>query len=273
MKKLCLLLIAVLLILCSACSNSSLENAGKELGDSVASAVDSNNKYVLMVKNGYRENNPTLTYDKAFSAFFGTPRWKYFKSDKGQDVVEFTGDCTYQDVAVKARMQFVVDEKKGTFEAAYLAFNEVPQNAFILSALITKAFEDNKNDSLKKSSESPAPGQTATKSDRRIDQKNATGIEQEAVNAMYGTWGEPNTDHILTITKDSYADMKYDVLETETVAGSSHRIRIKIHSKNPFVAKIMIEPRRGYNWKQVMEIWDETNNRSLTEDSPLVRIK
>lgn len=108
--------------------------------DSMASAMDTENKYVLMVKNGYRENNPDLTYDKTFSNFFATPRWKYIKSDNGKNVVEFTGDCTYQDVAVKARIQFVVDEKQKTFKATYLSFNEVPQNMFILSALIEKAF-------------------------------------------------------------------------------------------------------------------------------------
>lgn len=128
------------LVLCSACSNASIKNAGEELKDSVAGAMDSDNKYVLMVRNGYRANNPNLTYDKAFSAFFGTPRWKYFKGDGGKDVVEFTGDCTYQDAAVKARIQFAVDEKNGSFEAAYLAFNEVPQNRLILNTLIEKAF-------------------------------------------------------------------------------------------------------------------------------------
>lgn len=140
MKKLCLLLMVVLLVLCSACSNASVKNAEEELKDSVANAMDSDNKYVLMVKNGYRENNPALTYDKAFSAFFGAPRWKYFKANEGENIVEFTGDCIYQDVAVKARIQFVVDEKQGTFEATYLALNEVPQNRIILASLIEKAF-------------------------------------------------------------------------------------------------------------------------------------
>lgn len=130
----------VVLAVCSACSNASLKNAGEEVKDSVASAMDSDNKYVLMVKNGYKKDNPALSYDKAFSAFFGTPRWKYIKGKDGQNVVEFTGDCTYQDAAVKARLQFVVDEKNGSFEATYLAFNEVPQNRLILAALIEKAF-------------------------------------------------------------------------------------------------------------------------------------
>ena len=140
MKKIIALLIAILLLL-SACSSATLDGAGKELEDTIANATDADNKYVQMVKGGYRADNPNVTYEDAFTSFFGTPRWKYFESEDGQDVVEFTGDCTYQDVPVKARIQFVVDEENGTFEASYLAFNEVPQDALTLAAVIAKAFE------------------------------------------------------------------------------------------------------------------------------------
>ena len=56
---------------------------------------------------------------------------------------------------MKARIQFVVHEQQGTFETAYLAFSEVPQNKLILTALIEKAFS---------SAESPqgATGNTAS---------------------------------------------------------------------------------------------------------------
>lgn len=141
MKQVISIMLAMILLL-SACSHATLDGAGKELEDAVANLSDAENEYVQMVKGGYREDNPDLTYETAFSAFFGTPRWKYFTGDDGQDVVEFTGDCIYRDVAVKARIQFVVDEDNGTFEATYLAFNEVPQDAFTLAAVIGKAFEE-----------------------------------------------------------------------------------------------------------------------------------
>ncbi len=140
-KKIIALLAAIMLLL-SACSSATLDGAGKELEDTIANATDADNKYVQMVKGGYRPDDPDVTYEDAFTAFFGTPRWKYFESEDGQDVVEFTGDCTYQDVPVKARIQFVVDEENGTFEASYLAFNEVPQDALTLAAVISKAFEE-----------------------------------------------------------------------------------------------------------------------------------
>ena len=140
-KKIIALLTAIMLLL-SACSSATLDGAGKELEDTIANATDADNKYVQMVKGGYRPDDPDVTYEDAFTSFFGTPRWKYFESEDGQDVVEFTGDCTYQDVPVKARIQFVVDEENGTFEASYLAFNEVPQDALTLAAVISKAFEE-----------------------------------------------------------------------------------------------------------------------------------
>jgi hypothetical protein len=140
-KQILSLAVVIVLALCSACSEAVMRNTGKEVMDAVSGVTDANNKYVLMVKNGYRENNPELTYDKAFSAFFGTPRWSYFKSDDGLDVVEFTGDCVYADVEVKARIQFVVDEDEWTFEATYLSFNEVPQDMLTLAILIETVFE------------------------------------------------------------------------------------------------------------------------------------
>ena len=51
-------------MLLSACSASTLENAGKELEDTIENAANADNRYVLMVNGGYRENNPDLTYEQ-----------------------------------------------------------------------------------------------------------------------------------------------------------------------------------------------------------------
>jgi hypothetical protein len=112
------------------------------VGGSVLNVKTSDNKYILMVKGGYPLEYPNQTYGNAFSNFFRTPKWSYLESKDGDKVVEFTGDCVYMDVEVKATLQFIVNEDDGTFEAHYLGFNEVPQNKLILGALIKKAFED-----------------------------------------------------------------------------------------------------------------------------------
>lgn len=79
-KKVVSIMLAMILLL-SACSHATLDGAGTELEDAVANLSDAKNEYVQMVKGGYREDNPDLTYETAFSAFFGTPRWKYFTGD------------------------------------------------------------------------------------------------------------------------------------------------------------------------------------------------
>ena len=99
-----------------------------------------NERFVNMVKNGYKEDNPEINYDIAFSSYFSQPEWRYFRSTDGVDVVEFTGDCTYRNAPAKARIQFVIDEENGTFEAAFLAYNEVSQTMNDLDALIDTAF-------------------------------------------------------------------------------------------------------------------------------------
>lgn len=192
MKKFIVFTTAAFMMLFSACSGSVLENAGKELEDTIENAASADNKYVLMVRGGYRENNPDLTYEKAFSAFFDAPRWKYFESDEGEDIVEFTGDCTYQEAAVKARIQFKVDEENGTFEAVYLAFNEVPQDALTLNALIEKTFTEEESDSEKTADTETLSDDTPSVSS---DETEASGeLSKEEALAMVQNW---NAEHRL----------------------------------------------------------------------------
>lgn len=138
-KMIAIMTVAVLML--TACSSTILDGARKELEDTIADVSDSENRYVRMVKGGYRVGQPELTYGDAFEYFFASPRWKYFIGEDGQDVVEFTGDCMYRDVSVKARIQFIVDEENGTFEPGYLAYNEVPQDVITRSVLIQTVFE------------------------------------------------------------------------------------------------------------------------------------
>lgn len=98
-------------------------------------------EHVTFVKNGCPTAYPDITYEEAFSNFFSNRNWRYFESDTGEDIVEFTGDCVYRDAAVTVCLQFILDTDEGTFETGYLAFNDVPQSLLIEYALITKVFE------------------------------------------------------------------------------------------------------------------------------------
>ncbi len=128
-----------------------------DITDQTANVVQSQNKNVLGVKGGTRSDYPAITYEKAFEEFFSSPTWKYFKGTQegpdedgdgkpdytrdNIDVVEFTGYCTYQNVDVKALIQFELDNSAGTFDAVYLSFNDVPQSSLMLTGLLNKVFE------------------------------------------------------------------------------------------------------------------------------------
>ena len=117
-----------------------------EVSEIIEDYFNSDNKYLLMVKNAHRKTKPGITYEEAFENFFTDPRWEYYKSTEGQDVVEFTGGCTYRDSSVKARLQFIVNEDKGTFETHFLSFNEVPQDLFTIASLIETVFGEDDDD-------------------------------------------------------------------------------------------------------------------------------
>lgn len=215
MKKLSLLMV-VILIFCAACSQSAMQGTVKEIGDTIANISDSDNKYVRMVKGGYRTNNPDLTFDDAFSAFFATPRWRYFKGDEEQDVVEFTGDCMYRDVRVRALIQFVVDEENGTFEEVYLSFNEVPQDLLTLRAIIEKAFEV-EDEEVQPSSQSAAPAANLYPDEIVFRGVSLSTILDSYADEIVRIIGTPKNDSISygdhTLEYDNFIISYYDMFE------------------------------------------------------------
>ena len=142
------------LCLISGCSESTAkdtqeitEDIVQEVVDQAENIADKEDENVLSVKNGYPENYPDVTFGDAFDNFFGSPTWKYFEGENGEDVVEFTGYCTYQEVEVKARLQFILNGD-GTFTSGALSFNDVPQSSLITSAMLEKAFEQYRQNNL-----------------------------------------------------------------------------------------------------------------------------
>lgn len=117
-------------------------NALQEIQDQAENVVDSTDKHVIGVKNGYPVAYPSITYGQAFDEFFSSPTWTYFKADSGEDVVEFTGGCVYNDAEVKVRLQFILSEDGKSFSQGALNFNNVPQSDLITSIMICRAFED-----------------------------------------------------------------------------------------------------------------------------------
>lgn len=168
MKKIAWLALTIALLL-SACGGNVTD-----VTDQIANVAQINDRHIAGVKNGHPSSYPNQTYGEAFDNFFGSPTWKYFVGTKeapdedgdgepdgaeeNVDVVEFTGYCTYADVKVKARIQFTLDEENDTFQATYLAFNEVPQNMLMLYGLMSAVFD--KEDTATEDSASPLPDNT-----------------------------------------------------------------------------------------------------------------
>lgn len=99
-----------------------------------------NNENIRFVKEGTL-GAYTTTCGEAFDEFFDNPKWGYFNSESGEDVVEFTGKCLYDNVEVEVLMQFTLNKAAGTFSVNYLSFNDVTQNKLIVTALLEAVFE------------------------------------------------------------------------------------------------------------------------------------
>lgn len=152
-----MLSIIIAFALCSSLWACGADAVIDDAVDQVSNVAQADNKNVLAVKGGTNSNYSGVTYGEAFEAFFGLPTWKYFKgtqegpdddgdgkpdyTEENIDVVEFTGTCTYQEVEVKALIQFTLDNENGIFNATYLSFNGVPQSSLMLSGLLSTVFE------------------------------------------------------------------------------------------------------------------------------------
>lgn len=151
-KKLLLnsLVIGVIL-LAMGCEDAkeTAKKVTKNVEEKIQSEATKDNKYLRSVKSGTLNGYPNIKIDDAFANFFLSPTWKYFEDKTGKHVVEFTGYCTYMEKKVKAKLQFLVKEGKGSFEVGALEFNDVPQNNLTKVALIKAIYEDTQDEGNK----------------------------------------------------------------------------------------------------------------------------
>ena len=74
--------------------------------DLQGSQFDSN---IGLVKTGSPELIPHISYEQAYAYFFENPQWRGFVADTGENVVEFTGGCTYYEEDAIVYIQFVIE--------------------------------------------------------------------------------------------------------------------------------------------------------------------
>lgn len=99
------------------------------------------NRYISMVKGGHPDGYPEKTYESAFNDFFAKPKWKYFKAESGADIVQFDGECTYNEKPAHLAMQFDVNASARTFYVYAVELDGEPQNKLVIAMLLAKIFE------------------------------------------------------------------------------------------------------------------------------------
>lgn len=174
------------------------------------SGCSSEDKHVSVVKNGHFTNYPSVTIGTAFEQFFGNPQWKHFKSDKGEEVVEFTGKCRYSDVEVNAKMQFLFSDDK-SFEAKFLSFNDVPQNMLMMAGLISKVFEKANQPVESSNQKEKAKPNPVTADDLTILGLSPTAAKMEIV----GKLGAPKSEGNLKRSMNATCYIAYDGVKFE----------------------------------------------------------
>ena len=146
-------LLAFSIIGLTGCSNKDVASLQNE----VLSVFD--DEYVSRVKNGHLEMAPNIPIGDAFARFFGEPDWKSFESTDGQRVVEFKGNCTWQDKPATCRMQFIIKGDSG-FEMGAVSINDnnltVLETAFIMAKILGESANSSPSNAST-TKEKPAP--------------------------------------------------------------------------------------------------------------------
>jgi hypothetical protein len=99
----------------------------------------SEDKYVKSVKYGTLEMAPNHEIGKSFDKFFGNGRWKSFLSkDDNERVVEFNGDCRWNNKPAKCTVQFILEDNN-SFRLGAVSINDVDLNMIESLAIVKKA--------------------------------------------------------------------------------------------------------------------------------------
>lgn len=221
-------LFSVIILFGCSSAGSSVSTAGSDVVDQVVNAVQAENEHVLGVKNGHPNTYPDKTYGKAFEEFFGSPTWKYFVGTKegpdedgngkpdyteeNVDIVEFTGRCSYQNVEVKALIQFTLSKDDDTFEATYLSFNDVPQNMLMLYGLLDKVFSE--EGSSASASASASASNNSTTSNQSPDSSYEAFLDEEV--PITGTWHDEWFNGYYMDVSRSGSAFEFDVTYTHS---------------------------------------------------------
>lgn len=177
-----LFVLAGVILLASGVNSHSIEEFASDINPAKQSCKE-------IVENGHFEKYPKKSIKEGFKGFFGNPKWKYFYSTDGKDIVEFSGKCEYEKQPVTAKIQFIVNKEAGTFKLGSLSFNDVPQSLLIEAGVISKIFD-------------PSDTSEKTEDTQNSQSQTANTDETSSSNANNST---PSKD----VTYENYANSRF----------------------------------------------------------------
>lgn len=140
MKKIIYILIIILLLCIVSCNSSNdIDNFINDAEKSINNEENKSNIYVKQIMNGYLNIDTSVTIGTAFENFFSYPTWEHFTSTEQTNIVEFTGNCMYDNKEVTCVIQFTLTGD--SFEITYLSFNDISQNTLTVSALLNSIYD------------------------------------------------------------------------------------------------------------------------------------
>ena len=110
---------------------------------SVLFAGCDDDKYVQTVKNGSLDMAKGVPIGKAFDQFFSNEKWESFVSENNERIVEFNGECRWNNNPATCCVQFrILNDSR--FEVSYLDINGVSMNWWDSSGILNKVFQQYK---------------------------------------------------------------------------------------------------------------------------------
>lgn len=97
---------------------------------------------ITRIKDGSFNACDSTTIGQLAENFFSNPEWEAIVASDGLSYVNLTGGMTYDGLAVDALVQFTAPmEDYSDFDINAFELNEIPQNAFMISGLVTAMCE------------------------------------------------------------------------------------------------------------------------------------
>ena len=110
---------------------------------SVLFAGCGDDKYVQTVKNGSLDMAKGVPIGKAFDQFFSNEKWESFVSENNERIVEFNGECRWNNNPATCCVQFrILNDSR--FEVSYLDINGVSMNWWDSSGILNTVFQQYK---------------------------------------------------------------------------------------------------------------------------------